>query len=51
MALVLYLLCVALSVAVAAAKGRDPFGWFVCGALFHVFALVVLMVLPDLRER
>lgn len=37
-------------------RGRSPVGWFVGGFLFHVFALILLAILPNrkdekLRER
>jgi hypothetical protein len=33
----------------ASTKGRSPVGWFLLGVFFNVFALVLLVLLPDLE--
>lgn len=36
---------------VARARGRSTLGWFVFGFLFALLALIVLLVLPDLKKE
>lgn len=36
--------------AIASSRGRSGVGWFFIGFLFSCFALVVLLVLPDLKK-
>jgi GYF domain 2 len=35
----------------ASTKGRNPVGWFLLGAFFNVFALVLVLLLPDLQQE
>lgn len=35
----------------ASSRGRNPVGWFLLGLFFSVIALVVLAVIPDLKEE
>lgn len=37
--------------AIAESRGRSGVGWFFIGAVFHCFALILLLVLPDERVR
>ncbi|MDG2273759.1 MAG: DUF4339 domain-containing protein [Halioglobus sp.] len=37
--------------AVAGGRGRNAFGWFFIGLLGGCFALIILFVLPDLKEE
>jgi hypothetical protein len=45
-ALVLAVICAA----VANSRGRSALGWFFIGFFFGIFALIVLFVIPDLKE-
>lgn len=37
--------------AIAGGRGRSAVGWFFIGLLFDCFALILLLVLPDLRRQ
>ena len=35
---------------IAQSRGRNPFAWFCLGFIFNCFALILLLVLPDMQE-
>lgn len=35
---------------IASSKGRSGFGWFILGALFSIFALLLVIVLPSQKD-
>lgn len=39
-----------ITAAIASSKGRNPVGWFFLGALFSCFAIILILVLPNLKE-
>lgn len=43
---VFWLICAACTAIVASSKGRSPFGWLILGALFGIFALILVAALP-----
>lgn len=48
----LLLLCLALVVAtIAHSRGRNPVGWFLLGIFFSLIALLLVVLLPNLREE
>ncbi len=42
---------VTMSIFLAAAKGRNPFFWFIWSALFNVIALLALIGAPDCTKQ
>lgn len=36
--------------AIASSRGRNPVAWFFLGFVFNCFALILLLVLPDMQE-
>lgn len=48
--LVIALVLGAICAAVANSRGRSALGWFFIGFFFGIFALIVLFVIPDLKE-
>lgn len=48
---IFWLLFAGASAVIAASKGRSGFGWFLLGCLFGIFALVVVAVLPNLKDE
>lgn len=48
--LVFALVMAAICAAVANSRGRSALGWFFIGFFFGIFALIVLFVIPDLKE-
>ena len=36
---------------IASSKGRTGFGWFLLGAVFGIFALILVALLPNLIKR
>ena len=40
-----------LTAVIASSKGRTGFGWFLLGALFGIFALILVAILPNLIKR
>jgi hypothetical protein len=42
--------CAIVSAIIASSKGRSAFGWFLIGALFGIFALLLVVVLPSLKR-
>lgn len=42
--------CAVVCAIVASSKGRSGFGWFVLGALFSIFALLLVIVLPSQKD-
>lgn len=47
--LIILLVFGAICAFVASARGRTPVGWFVLGFLFPILAVILVLVLPDLR--
>jgi len=45
--IILWIVCAFVAAAIASAKGRSAFGWFILGLLFSVFAVLVVLVLPS----
>jgi hypothetical protein len=45
----LWVICTGATSVVAAYKGRSGFGWLILGALFGIFALLVVAILPNLN--
>lgn len=37
--------------AIASSKGRNPVGWFFIGAFFFCIAIIIILVLPNLKEQ
>lgn len=46
MELLIWLLMGLICYELAKGKNRDTFGWTVCGLLFGIFAVLVLLILP-----
>ncbi len=40
----------AITAAIASSKGRNTVAWFLLGALFSLFAIILVLVLPNLKE-
>ncbi|MEL6907958.1 MAG: hypothetical protein AAFP22_21300, partial [Planctomycetota bacterium] len=47
--LIVMLVFAAMSAAVAHARGRSALGWGILGFFFNCFALLLLVVLPDVK--
>jgi hypothetical protein len=41
----------AIVAAIASSKGRNPVGWFFIGAFFFCIAIIIILVLPNLKEQ
>lgn len=51
MELFLFWIGIAIVTGIAASnKGRSAFGWFILGALFSLLALLLVLVLPSLKQ-
>jgi hypothetical protein len=48
---VLWVICAAISAAIASSKGRSGIGWFFLGLLISIFAVILVAVLPSLKEK
>lgn len=48
--ILIWFACAVVCGIVASSKGRSSFIWFVLGALFSVFALILVIVLPSQRD-
>lgn len=49
--LVLMLVFGGIVAAIASSKGRNPVGWFFLGAFFFCLAIILVLVLPNLKEQ
>jgi hypothetical protein len=49
--LIIYLVFGGICAALADSKGRSAVGWFFIGVFFSCFALIILLVLPNLKEQ
>ncbi len=50
----IFLLWIAFSIAcavVAGSKGRSVFGWLILGAIFPLFAFIMVAVMPSLKGK
>lgn len=45
--LLLWIAFAVVSAIVAGSKGRSAFGWFILGAIFGIFAMILVIVLPS----
>ncbi len=48
--LLIYLVSGGITAAIASSKGRNALGWFFLGFFFSCFAIIILLVLPNLKE-
>lgn len=48
--LLIYLVSGGITAAIASSKGRNAVGWFFLGFFFSCFAIIALLVLPNLKE-
>jgi hypothetical protein len=49
--LIVSLICGAIAAVVASGKGRSPIGWFFLGFLLGLIGIVIVAVLPNLKEE
>jgi Na+/melibiose symporter-like transporter len=40
-----------LTAVVAGSKNRTALGWFLLGAVFGIFAFIMVLILPSIKER
>ena len=50
-ALICWLICAYISYEIAKSKGRNPFVWGVIGFLFSVLGVILVAILPDVKDN
>ncbi len=48
--LLIYMVVGGITAAIASSKGRNPVGWFFLGFFFSCIAIILVLVLPNLKE-
>jgi hypothetical protein len=51
MAIVILVICGVIAAVIAHTKGRNPVGWFFAGFFIHVIGIIIVAVLPNLKEE